>query len=207
MKTQKGALEILNVVLLTGLMLGVVTAVFIWGEPLIRKNEGVSVLHNSEIFISDLAGGIKNLVNHPGRMTVDVPPSPSPQIKTLMMFDAASKRLLLEVSGTSGTIYSPGGFILLGRNACTADEGISNQDEPQTLCARSEKVGENYITTYSLKFIQLNTEGVQSYRIDLTGNSNTVGEGHVIILENKGTKTELIDGKEVLKTKISVEMR
>ncbi|MBI4167989.1 MAG: hypothetical protein HY515_03465, partial [Candidatus Aenigmarchaeota archaeon] len=46
-----------------------------------------------------------------------------------------------------------------------------------------------------------------SYRIDLTGNSNTVGEGHVIILENKGTKTELIDGKEVLKTKISVEMR
>ncbi len=202
----KGAIEILNIVLLTGLLFGVVAAVFIWGEPLIRENEGMAVLHSSEIFITGMTKSIDGIVSHPGKITVKVPSSPSSQIEILMMFDSLSRTLSLEIASTAGTIYSTGVSIPLGKNACSLNKGIAGQDEPRTVCVRSERVGENYITTYTLKFIQLDTENVKSYKTDLTGRTSLGGEGHAVILENRGTKTEMMDGKEVLKTKIGVEI-
>ena len=206
---RKGVIEPLTAGLLTAIMIAVSITVFVWGEPFLRKSEVISVLENSEKFMNQLSEKIKDVVNNqPGsRSAVEMPSPPSPAIKMTLLFDGTFKIFSLEVSDTAGTIYSPGGLISLSKNACTPEEGIANEDEPQTICVRSDKVGENYVTTYTLKFIQLNTEGVQSYKIDLTGTSNTVGEGHSIRLDNRGTKTESIDGKEVLKTKIGVEIR
>ena len=202
----KGIIEPLTAGALTMLMIGVAITVFVWGEPFLRKSESVSVLESSEKFMNQLPGKIKDVVNaNPGsRVSVEIPSSSSPAIKMTMAFDETFKILSLEVSGTSGTIYSTGGLIPLGRNACAPNEGIAYQDEPQTVCARSDKTGDNYVTTYTLKFIQLNTEGVQSSKIDLSGSSKSGGGS--VILENKGTKTDSINGKEVKKFRVALDL-
>ncbi|MBI2076025.1 MAG: hypothetical protein HYT72_02120 [Candidatus Aenigmarchaeota archaeon] len=206
-KYKRGIIEPLTAGALTMLMIGVAITVFVWGEPFLRKSEAVSVLESSEKFMNGLADKIKEVVNDQSRTraSVELPQSPSPAIKMTMSFDSVSKILLLEISGTSGTIYSPGGFIALGRNACTPNEGIAYQDEPQTVCVSSDKTGDNYVTTYTLKFIQLNTEGTQSSKIDLTGDSKSASSGS-ILLENKGTKTDSINGKEVKKFRVALDL-
>ncbi len=203
---RKGVVEPLTagVALLLAISVGV--TVFVWGGPFLRKSEAVSVLESSEAFMNSLAGKVKEVVNGKtgDRMSVTILPSPSAAIKTEMSF--SSGIFSFEVAGTAGTIYSTGGLVPLGKNSCTPDEGVKNQNEAQTLCVKSESIGDGFATAYTLKFIRLVEEGViLSNKIDLTGASSLSATGSVI-LENKGTKIEITGGKEVKKFMVAVDI-
>lgn len=178
----KGVAEALSAVIMTGVLIGVVGSIYFWGLPLIQKNKDISTLQSAERFMNELSNKIKDVVNSPGRqiITINVPGE----------LNFGGQKFHLTVS-TAGTIYSTEGLIPLGRNECSPDAGILGVQDYATLCVASSKVGDTFKTVYTLKFIQLDTTGIDSFRIAFSGNPSIGTESRVITLENTGTATQL----------------
>lgn len=190
----KGQQQALSVILISGVMIAVVGSVYMWGIPLIEKNRDIAILINSKRFMQDLTDKIKYVANHGGKDKIMI------SVPGELKLD--NKRFLLTLE-TKGTMFSVGGWIPLGKNSCIDEIGSWGEDNPETICARSLQLdGNSYSTTYSLKFIRLDS-GIEAYKIDLDG--GIIGEENTnVVLENRGVVEVIEDGKTVLKTIISV---
>ncbi len=195
----KGQQQALSVILITGILIGVVGSVYLWGLPLIQKNRDISVQQTSESFMKNMAERFKFVANHGGRerLTMNMPGT--------VVFDPSAKTVELTIE-TQGTTYETDTWIQLGKNPCTLENGRWGYDDPETLCVKSTKVGDLYITVYRLNFVQLNTETLTSYKIDLSGFSATGGEGHAIIVQSAGTQTVSENGRNIVKSTLSVSI-
>ena len=198
-KRKLGQQQALSLILISGILIGVVSSVYLWGIPLIQKNRDISLQQNSEAFMKNLAERFKFTANHGGRekFLISVPGN--------AVFDPATKTLELTVE-TQGTFYQTDAWVQLGKNACTLTDGVWGIDEPETLCVRSTKVGDLYTTVYRLTFVQLNTQTLTSYRIDMEGPSTSGSESHSVIVQNAGTQTVTENNRNVLKTTLAVRV-
>jgi len=197
--SSKGQQQVLSAILISGILIGVVSSVFLWGIPLIQKNRDISQQQSSENFMRNLAERFKFVANHGGRETLSI------SVPGNVVFDPITKTLELNIE-TQGTIYEVGTWIPLGRNECTTENGRWGIDKPETLCVKSTQIGEIYTTIYRLSFIQLNTETLTSYKIDMDSPTSSGGEGHDIIVQNAGTQTVSEDGRSIVKTMLVVNV-
>jgi hypothetical protein len=201
----KGATEALSAILVTGVLISVVGSVYFWGLPLVQKNKDIATLESSENFMVNLKNKIKTVANNGGReeLIINVP--------GILIFDGSSLNLVVD---TQGTQYAKGATIPLGRNECNLQTGVWGLNEPETFCVFSEEIGESkFTTTYTLKFVQLDTiisdqiKGPESFTIDTTGTSSRGGEGKTVLIENTGTERQSVGDSTLVKTKVSIKIQ
>lgn len=181
----KGQQEVVTTILITGILVGIVGSVLFWGLPLIQKSKDASLLERAEDFMKSLNSKVKFVANNQGKdqLVITVPGT-----VRFLPNDPAGPTIQLIVD-TQGTIYATDAEIPLGRNECGRTEGVWAVNDPEVLCLTSRKLDTNkYVTTYRLSNILLKTEGIVSYRIVMTGQGASGGEGHTIIFENAGTQ-------------------
>ena len=174
----KGQQDILSTIIISGILIGVVGSVYLWGVPLIQKNQDISTLRFSEDLMTELNEKIKFIANNGGkdRMQITVPG----------ILEVRDGRIELRVD-TQGTIYASEAEIPLGSNECTRIDGIWGQHDSSIFCVKSHKVGDtNFKTTFSLSYIPLKVSAIRSYKIDLVG-SDIGGQDRIVIIENLGT--------------------
>lgn len=169
--------EAISAILITGILLGVVGSIYLWGIPLIEKNMDFSVLESAEGFMRNLDEKINGVANHGGREQIEIP---------LGVINFESD-IDLEIE-TRNTIYASEAWIPLGKNECTKEEGKWGIDDPDILCMIGQKVGEKYKTKYNLRYIELKL-GIKSYKIELVGEGSG-REKNSIIIERTGTQRE-----------------
>ncbi len=198
-KRKLGQQQALSVILISGILIGVVGSVYLWGLPLIQKNRDISQQQNAENFMKNVAERFKFVTNHGGRerLSITVPGN--------VVFDPVTRTLELAVE-TQGTTYETGTWIQLSKNGCTIQNGRWGVDGPETLCVKSIKVGDVYTTVYRLGFVQLNTETLTSYKIEMSGSASSGSEGHTIVVQNIGTRTVIENSRNVVKTTLSVSV-
>ena len=191
--------QAISVILLTGILIVTVSSIYFWGIPLIQKNKDIALQENAENFMRNLAERAKYIANNPGREQIRL------DIDGVLRYDGDSIELEVE---TKGTIYEAGGFIPLGKNNCFDTNGTWGVNTPETLCVKSQLIGErSYLTTYKLNFVRLDTSGADAFKIQLTGNPKQSGGSRTILLENRGT-TEGIEGsKNVVKSLVSFDVQ
>jgi hypothetical protein len=182
--------ETISVILITGILIGMVGSVYIWGIPLIEKNRDISLLEGAEEFMNNLNEKIKNVATHGGREQVEIPLG-------RIYFDSNIK-LKAE---TKNTIYDIGAWISLGENECTKDIGTWGVDDQAVLCVLSEEIGEEYETNYRLDYINL-TLGIKTYKIELVGDRDTGKEDNVVVIERVGTDKK----GDCIKTLVSISI-
>jgi len=177
----KGQQDVLSAILISGILIAVV--VYLWGVPLVEKNRDISILQNSEEFMRLLDEKIKFISNHGGRDTIEI------NVPGLVEFSPSEQKIYLTLE-TQGTIYAAEIESPLGKNECTMAQGLWGQDDSSTLCVKSNKIEENkFRTIFSLGYIELKDKnGIESYKIELSGKSAIGGEAHNIIIENKGVE-------------------
>ena len=195
-KHMKGAMEAVSVVLVTGVLISVVGSVYFWGLPLIEKNKDMSILESSEYFIISLNNEIKNIANNGGKIIKKI------TVPGIVKFDG--ENIILEVE-TKGTIYSTGAEIPLGKNLCNTPSGDWGKQNPDVLCVKSESSGSRFLTTYNIKYIELNSYD-KNYKIELDGYPQSGGAEHTLIVENKGSNEVLKNGKTLIKTYIEISI-
>jgi len=177
MKAQQ---EILTPVLMMGILIAVIGSIYLWGIPLIQKNKDITTLEKTEDFMKNLNNKIKNVANTGGRDQIMI------DVSGTLTFDPTANSISVETK-TKGTIYSVGGRVPFVRNM--SETGIWGKDEPEVLYAESRKIGENYLTVYNLTYRQLNALGA-SYKIILDGVTQSSGQNHNIIIENRGSSVD-----------------
>jgi len=169
--------EVITAILITGILLGLIGSVYLWGNPLIEKNKDISLLEHAEEFMYNLDAKIKNVATHGGREQIEIPLS-------RLYFDSNDIDLIVE---TKNTIYAIGAPIPLGKNECEKTGGDWGVDEQDVLCVRSEEIGGEYETDYNLKYIDLEL-GINTYKIKLIGKNDSGKEDDVVIIERVGTE-------------------
>ena len=193
--------QAISVILLTGILIVTVSSIYFWGIPLIEKNKDIALQENTENFMRNLAERVKYVANNPGREQIRL------DIDGVLRYDGDSIELDVE---TRGTIYEAGGFIPLGKNDCSVASGTWGVNNPETLCVKSQLIGErSYLTTYRLSFVQLDTSGADAFKIQLIGNPKQSGGSRTIILQNKGTTeaVELPGPKNVVKSLVEFDVQ
>ena len=188
----KGQQQVLSTIIISGILIGVVGSVYLWGMPLVQKNEDISIQQNAELFMKSLNEKIKYIANQGGRDNIRI------NIPGTLKFDGTG--LLLAVA-TEGSIYAIGSPLSLVRNDYTLAEGVWGVDEPELLYVESKRVGGQISTTYTLKYIRLKS-GTKSYSIKLSGTPKTSGQNHNIIIENTGTEKSNGDTNTTISVKI-----
>lgn len=188
MKAQQ---EILTPLLITGIMISIIGSVYVWGVPLIQKNQDLATLQKAEDFMKNLDLKIKNVANSGGRDSITIESgvlkfNPAP-------FDSSSKLNTGSISLkliTKGTIYSSGVYIPFVRDDICHFDGncIIGNDEPEWFYVESNDIDGSYLTNYTLTYRNMNSPDLsRSYLINLTGTFREAGSGHEIIIEYKGT--------------------
>lgn len=174
----KGQQDVLSTIIVSGILISVVGSVYLWGLPLIQKNQDITTLQSSEDFMLQLNEKIKFIANNGGkdRMQVTVPG----------VLEVREGRIELRVD-TQGTIYAAEAEIPLGTNECFRVQGTWGVHESSVFCVKSKKQGETkFRTTYSIEYIELKSPTLKSYKIDLQG-STIGGQDRVLTIENMGT--------------------
>jgi len=198
----KGQMEVVSVILISGILIGVVGSVYFWGAPLIQKNKDIAELENTENFIKALNNKIRFTANNGGRDSLRITPS------GIVRFDSASGTIEITVT-TEGTRYATDADIPLGTNtACAATEGIFGVNDPETICVKSMKIGDRkFRTTYTLNYIKLvNTEVLRDFQIMLTGSTKSGGQDSTIVFENKGSRESIVSGRKLITTLIEINI-
>jgi len=174
----KGQHEVLTPVLLTGVLIAIVGSVYLWGLPLIQKNKDIAVLEQVENFVTDLNEKIKEVANTHGREEIKI------NVPVTLSFDSAENSITIDVE-TKGTIYTVGRVYFV-RNE-NEIEGTWGRDDPGVVYVDTLDLDGKYAHRYTLKYRRLNAPDKQ-YKISLVGESKTVGENHIIIIEYKGVE-------------------
>ena len=174
----KGQQDVISTIIISGILIGVVGSVYLWGVPLIQKNQDISTLRSSEDFILELNEKIKFIANNGGkdRMQITIPG----------VLEITNGIIELRVD-TQGTIYAAEAEIPLGSNECSRTSGVWGQHDSSVFCVKSRKLGESdYKTTYSLRYIPLEVSALRTFNIDITG-AGIGGQDRIISIENLGT--------------------
>jgi len=198
----KGQQQVLTTVLLTGVLITIVGSIYLWGLPLIRKNQAAATLEHAELFMKNLNEKIKFIANNGGRdqITISVPGV----LGFYNSSDIIPPMLMLTVR-SEGTIYELGGNIpLIGRNCDANINGTWGVDKPEILCVQSSQVGKgDYTTIYFIQYRNL-TSGDKIYQINLIGDSSHAGTDHKVVIENVGTNTISSGGNILIQTQVKI---
>ncbi len=189
LQNRKGQ-EPLTIVMIVGIMVVIISAVYFWGAPLIEKNKNFAEVKSAENFMTYLNDKIKSIANNGGREQIQIESG-------TVRFDPGIIRLAME---TGDAYYTKDVWIPLTEGNCTID-GVWGEDPPESLCVKSESAGSSYRTTYELRYRRLDA-GLRTYQISLDGTTASGSEGNIIVIENAGSSIE----GNLIRTHISIRI-
>jgi hypothetical protein len=210
-RRKKGQHEVLTLILMTVIMLGIMTAVWMWVIPIIESNKQDFSLSQTEDFTKKLASSIKIVAKNGGKMEISMRGmDPTGD----MMINPDS----IEIFATSlHTPYEKDVQIPLTELDCNAVVGQWGLDSPASICVTSTTLGKDkFRTKFSIKLINLFFDELDSkltntgYNITLIPLTRASGLGKkAIILEKKGVSQGIISdasgkGRTLISTLIEV---
>ncbi|MFP4046056.1 MAG: hypothetical protein ACLFS3_03275 [Candidatus Aenigmatarchaeota archaeon] len=163
LKKDKGQIEVVSAILLTGIMISLVSVAYFWGLPMIEKQKDRTKLRQTENFLKDLNDAVKEVARNGGRRQVNG------EIPGSLKFESATPpdhdNITIKFK-TTGSLMATGKTVYL--------VGNSNMEAPVTseagiVTAYSEQIEDMYEIEMKLFYRNLTTiKGKNEvYRIDL----------------------------------------
>lgn len=212
----KGQTQAVTAVMITGIMVGTISAVYVWGTPLLEKREGQSQINQIENDVLGLKSEIDSVS--------DAGQNSGSQVNLRLddgeVYVNEAENYIEVTVFASSSRYPQGTWRLLegnnlqGLSFASGDYGIRGQDSPGVVAVRSEGSQSGRIT-YRIEYRNLLDERfseptVQLADIQSVGAERTSGETTVSIV-NQGTEIdengfELNTGEEVDRTRTVLEV-
>ncbi len=193
-KAQSG---VVTAVILAGIMVAGISSAYTWGLPLLQKQQDTDKLESSLQKMNNIAGEIRKAARRGGSSTIE--------------FDLGEGFLDINVSDnsisystvTSAAYVSPDSWVPLNENDMNGIKeaglggkaGTQGKDKPGVIIGKADLQGDEYKTTYKLKYRQLRDPSAgKAYLIQLErdGNLNAAGGEKKITIEKGGE--EVIEG-------------
>ncbi len=179
MKAQQ---DIIAPILMVGVLVAVVTSVYMWGLPLIEKNKDLVYLERAESLMREIPDKIRIVASSGGTESIlfDLP----------SRFEFSDGTITFRIQ-TKGTKYAIGYNHYFTNNRLNFEDGGARKFgviDPVVSFVYTDKVGEKYRHTYIIKTTPLDQPSGCSY-IRLVGSSVSGESGTRIVLRYNGTKT------------------
>lgn len=205
----KAQVEIISVVIIIIIAMGLVSSVYMWGLPLIQKQQDAALAERVSNYFSQrneqisLPGKIEYVANNGGEETFSLDVNglwaldPTEDSISFTFFSRASNIGKSDwISLTSGAGYPP------------PSSGTIGIDKPSAVYAKADTLGSGYNITYKIWYRQLNeSSGIRGYKINLasyqpglltsTGKSARISLGNITTI-NTGSQTLIITEIKVL---------
>ena len=105
MRWSKGQQDILSTIIISGILIGVVGSVYLWGVRMIQKNQDISTLRTAEDVMRESNDKIKFVANNGGKDRVRI------AVPGILSTDNGQLTLAVD---TQGTIYAAEADVPLG---------------------------------------------------------------------------------------------
>lgn len=213
-----GQSQVLTAVLLAGIILTAITSAFLWGMPLLEKNQDQTAVENTLSDFRKLSSGIESVVTEGGSRQVTVRLGSG-----AMQIDDANEMFTYQTA-TKGVYVSRKNWVplnedsLLGVNRTTGERdtgsyGIRGIDRFGVLIGQTDTAGSDYMTRYRIVYRYLkDPDTQQTYTVDLVpvGQDTVSGGGeHTVTFRQGETQREPgngVDGGTLHRIKVLVEI-
>jgi len=175
----RAQVSVVSVVLVTGIIIALVGAAYMWGAPLIEKRTIISQFRTAESFMLSLDKAITEIANSGGgSKTLKIPLG-------LLSFKPENNSLYLEFMVSQPLLFN---ITVTPLHTTSLDEvGVYGVDEPRIITLKSEKADSGFKLTFELHYRSLRSDS-KIYRIKLTG-SEQAGSQEIKVWYNR-TETE-----------------
>ncbi len=200
----KGQHEVLTIIITTGILFGVIGAVWLWSTPVIERNKETFVLRSTEDFTKALSDSIKFVAKNGGRAQMRIT-ALDPRGSILLGNESVE---IFTV--TAETSYDKNIQVPLNEIDCATTEATWGLNSSDSICILSVRIGQEKVrTTYAIRFIQLNAEdgSGRAYRIVLQPLTASSGlDKNYVTVENKGVQETSINGRTLISTLVAISI-
>ncbi len=190
MKDSKAQVQIVSAVLLVGILAAGISAAYLWGVPLLQKNQDVNEIDNAINSLKELSSTIESISVNKGTQSVDfkikgllkiIPENSTIEYITnsRAAYVATSSWVTLNEDDTQGTFILPSGY------------GILGEDHPGVLLAKAEPQSKTYVNDFRLVFRELddlNSNKGQKINLKVSGAAYKTSGKHKIVVKYDGDK-------------------
>ncbi len=198
---RRGQSQVITAVLLGGILIAGISAAYIWGLPILQKNQDVNNAQQSLATLEQVAAGLETVANEGGSRSVEV------SLGTGSLNIDAENETITFRALTRGAYVSTSQWVPLnendmqGVNRTTGEPvpiedggyAIRGTDSAALLIGRALLSQDRFTTFYQVILRPLyQTDSSQTYQIDLVQNGNLEASGgqHTVVFQRTGEETE-----------------
>jgi hypothetical protein len=192
-----GQSQVLTAVLLAGIILTAITSAFLWGMPLLQKNQDQTQVENTLQDFRKLSSGIESVITEGGSRQVTVRLG-----NGALEIDDADNMFTYQTA-TRGVYVSTENWVPLNENSLLGINRTTGEREPDrygirgahkfgVLIGRATDAGNDYLTRYRLVYRYLKDPDTrQTYTVDLVpvGQDTVSGGGEHTVTFRQGDRT------------------
>jgi hypothetical protein len=213
---RRGQTQVFTAVLLGGILIAGVPGAYVWGLPILQKNQDVNNAEQSLSDLKQLSNAVSTVATGVGSSTVTVWRSDG-TLNSDAEEATITYRTVTQVSFVSSRLWVPlteNDMRCVNRSTGMPDEGygIRGVDEPALVVGRAQQTSNGFSTTYRVVLRDLlDTSTGQTYRVELEPDGNleaSQGRREVVLRSGQdGTRTgEGIDGGTLQTQKVLVRV-
>ncbi|MBI4175848.1 MAG: hypothetical protein HY518_01475 [Candidatus Aenigmarchaeota archaeon] len=205
-----GQIEPITLVIITGMVIALVGAAYVWGVPLIQKRTATTDFASAERFIIDLDKAIIDVANRGGgersvvipkgivRMVPDISDPLDPQY-------ADRNSAILEVSVDQPLVLDATVPI---RTLFLGDVGKFGEAEPRVMELEVVREGTRYRMSLKAQYRELDTATapLRGFRIRLNQVGNSIATDRVVVSYGGNVRGVAANGGELTITNINLEL-
>lgn len=213
---RSGQSQIVTAVILAGILITGITAAYVWGIPILQKNQDIRNAQQSLDSMMRLSEAIASVAREGGSRRVTV------RLGEGSLAIRPENETIRYQAFTMGAYVSTADWTPLnendmqGVNASTGEitdgYGIRGSDKPGLVIGRAEQADDRYVTFYRLIFRPLyNPDARQTYQIDLVSNGNLQASGgeHTVVFRREDQVVDRgagVNGGPLYRTRILIRI-
>ncbi len=195
-----GQSQVLSVVILGGIILVAIISAFLWGLPLIEKNQDVQSAQKTLDDLKDLSDAMERVVQEGGSRSESV----SLGAGTLNV--DTDENWIEYQSMTRGAYVSVGDWVPLNEDnmqgvpGTDAEDGygLRGADRHGVLIGRAEPAGDEFFTMHRIAFRQIVDPGTsRTYHVQLIQDGSLGADGGDVTITFERGQTEVLHGEGV----------
>lgn len=214
MQLKRGQTQVLTAVLLGGILIAGVAGAYVWGLPLLQKNQDINSAKNSLSSMKELTSAISTVAQQGGSRSVTMPLGDgslriSPENDTVT-FQARTRGAY--VATESWVPLNENDMQGIAEGGAGSGHGIRGDDKPGVLIGRAVLGDDAFVTTYRIAFRPMEdpTSG-QTHSIDLVqdGRMDATNGKHTVVITQGEEVTESgagIDGGTLQRQQVLIRI-
>lgn len=181
--SMKGAVNIISIVLIAGIVISLVSAAYIWSTPLLEKGETNTAFQSATSFAFSLNNNIISVANSGGgEGSMNTPPGMFVTIVPETAENLGNNSIILQIAVPQAMALSDGKTYLGGASFTDIihpDEGVFGESSPSIISFEVEPMGTGHIATFQILFRRLATKTtpIKKFKIALNRDSTDVLKG------------------------------